>query len=685
MKTRRLALRVTLHSTLMILSVYVVMQTLAYFRDNIILGLHDLAGFLPSVGSFLGIFIIPPLLVFSVLIYAFAHPIQKVALRLEAGEVLDPGLLEQTRRRLLSFSRLVLILNILGFTLGSILLVLISGRLHEFLEFDRIVVIISNLAAGVVYASAQTALNNIAFAPVRERLGIKEIGSRKREPTSTRRQLVLGFFIALYVLTFLQFNTRDVVLAEAVQTEALQALAAGRISPAELPTEYRRLLAASLDSFTSRVDISADSLPLPWEAGLDYRRIQRATFVINILFMLSIAFGVQAVVSADLGGQLRDLARRMKDVLEGGGDLRPRINLRAMDDIGEITELINRLLDLFHGVAQRIGEAAGQTREGAAAIDRVLGTSEELSRRSGAASQALEADLVAQAEESRGLALALDSFREAVAGVNEAADEQRRVVAETGRAMEEMAGSIRSVRDMTEKAGVLAEELSSRGEAGGQAVTDTRKAIGEIEAAARKVLGVLGSLTKISANTNLLAMNAAIEAAHAGAHGLGFAVVADEVRSLATTAAGETKAIRELITAMTERIGKGVERAELSGQVLGRLVEGLAESSRISGDIAGAAKAQTQGTQAVEASLAQVVASCEAINRRMAEQTRRTNEMSATLEAAMARLEGLAAASRDQSKEATALEASFQEVRREVDRNLEAVEKLTVEIGRFKV
>ena len=88
--------------------------------------------------------------------------------------------------------------------------------------------------------------------------------------------------------------------------------------------------------------------------------------------MLCIAFGVQLAVSADLGGQIRNLARRMKDVVDGGGDLRVRIDLQAMDDLGELTELVNRLLDQFHGVARRIGEAADQTREGAAAIDREL-------------------------------------------------------------------------------------------------------------------------------------------------------------------------------------------------------------------------------------------------------------------------------------------------------------------------
>jgi methyl-accepting chemotaxis protein len=685
MKTRRLALRVTLHSALMILGVYVVMQSIAYFRDNIILGLHDLKGYLPSVLNFVGVFVVPPLLVFSCLIWAFARPIQKVALRLEAGEELDADTLEGTRRRLLSFSRLVLVLNILGFALGGVLLVVISGRYHEFIEFDRLVVIISNIAAGVVYASAQTALNNMAFAPVRERLGIKEIGARKRESPTTRRQLVLGAFMALYTLTFLQFNGRDVILAAGIQMDTLEALRSGRVTDEGLAAEYRRLLAPELGRFTSRVDISAETLPLPWEAGLDYRVIQRKTFLLNLLFMLAIAISVQAIVSADLRGQIKDLARRMKDVLEGGGDLRPRLNLRAMDDLGELTELVNRFLDQFHGVARHIVEAASQTRDSAAAIAKVMEASEGYSRTAGQSVTALVADLEGQAESSRGLRLVLDSFRLAVDGVNAAADAQRRMVAETAKAMDEMERSISAVVAMTGQAGSLSAELAGRGAEGGQAVNETRAAIGEIETASRRVLEVLGSLSKIAANTNLLAMNAAIEAAHAGENGLGFAVVADEVRSLASTAASETKAIKELIQAMAGRIDRGVQRADTSGSVLERLVAGLRESEGISKEIAQAAEAQTEGTKAVGASLAGVVASCESIRKSMEEETRATDRMASTLEVAMERLQALAASSRHQAEEVTALGTAFSEVRGEVDKNLEAVDRLTREIQRFKV
>lgn len=107
MMTRRLALRVTLNSDVIILGVYAVMQIVTYFRDNILLGLSGFSALPATMFGFLGVNVVPPLLVFSIIVYFIALPIQRAQARLEAGEELSPDELEATRKRLLRFSTVV--------------------------------------------------------------------------------------------------------------------------------------------------------------------------------------------------------------------------------------------------------------------------------------------------------------------------------------------------------------------------------------------------------------------------------------------------------------------------------------------------------------------------------------------------------------------------------------------------
>jgi len=674
-----------MNSALMILAVYIVMQVVNFFRDNILFGLTGAARLPANVAAFIGFNVLPPMVVLGALIYLAALPIQRAQARLEAGEELTPEELEKTRLRILRFSSLVLAVNLVGFAAGFVLLLVLTGKAADMLKFEKLVILASNLAAAAVYSSAQSALDNMAFAPLRDRLGIHAIGDRRREMRSTLRQLALSLLMVVYALTFLQFNARDVMGVAAVEAAVTRRFRAGEIKAADLGAAYRESLSKGLSSFSSRVSLDIDKVPLPWERGKGYEAIEEEVFVLYFLFMLLVTGGVQVAVSMDRRSEIAALRRRLQEVVAGGGDLRSRLSLRSMDDFGELTELINRLLDQFSSVVGGIGGSAARTREGAASIARVLGEAEALSRSSAEAFLALKAGLESEAAESRRLRAELESFKGAVAKVDEAARAQDSYVSGTSAAMEEMASSIASVEGMTRKSGDLSARLAGQGEAGGAAARETSAIIREIDEASRSILEVTGALGKISSSTNLLAMNAAIEAAHAGEMGAGFAVVADEVRNLATNAAEQTKLIKGHISSMTEKVSRGVRQAEEGGVLLAQLGRGLEEAASISREVAAAMEEQSAGTRSVADSLVQVVDSSREIRSRMAEQGEETEAMGRALELALGRLDQLALSSRSQAESLRELDAAFASVRQEVERNLEASRELEAEIGRFRV
>ncbi|MDP3177302.1 MAG: methyl-accepting chemotaxis protein, partial [Spirochaetaceae bacterium] len=582
-------------------------------------------------------------------------------------------------------SRLVLVLNLLGFALGFVILTTVELGFGGLFVPSRLVVLCNNLAAGIVYSSAQSALNDLAFARLRERLGIREIGKRRRDLHVTLRQVLMTAGIAVYILMYMQFNTRDATAFHAIETETLRSMASGELSAEEAGGAYRERVLLALPGLAARPGFDPASVPLPWESKVSYESMQLRVFLLCMSFILTIAVGAQAVVSLGTRDQVQAIIARIRDVLEGGGDLRTRLSLRSMDEYGELTDLLNRLLDRFRDVVGRISAAAAQTREGASAISRALADAERASSANGKAVLALTASLEAQAAESRGLVGAVEAFRGSAAAVAESVEGQRRFAAETAAAMEEMSANIRSVEALTARSGALTAELSDRGAAGAAAVTDTGAAIAAVESAADGVLKTLGSLSKIAGDTNLLAMNAAIEAAHAGEQGAGFAVVADEVRTLATNAARQTKAIKGLVVAMYDRVRRGVESSGASGEAIRSLSSGIGQAAAISLKIADAMKEQAAGTKSVEDSLVQVVEASDSIKSSVGEQVAETDRMAESLDLALRRLSDLAVSSRSQADAVRALESSYSIVRQEVDSNLAAVQDLDKLLEGFKL
>jgi methyl-accepting chemotaxis protein len=683
MKTRRLALRVTLNSALMLFSVYLVLQVITYFRDNIILGINDLSGLVPAVSSFMLSSVLPPMVVFAVLIYLTARPLERMQARLERGERLDEAAAEKVRRRIGGFAGLVLTVNLIGFVVGYVLSQVAGGKASQLLSPSGLVILFSNLAGAFSYARAQNALNSIAFADLRELLGIRSIGERKRELRSTLKQLALSATLALYTLLFIQFNMRDVTVAQDADTRLLARIQSGELSTADAAAEYRAALKASSADFSNRAGLDVESVPLPWERKDTAEDRQRAIFLMYALFIFAIVGGIQAACSLDQRGQIGALQDRLREVISGGGDLKKRLNLRSTDDIGELTELVNRLLDQFESVVSRIGAAAAQTGESAEAIEGELDRADATVAASEESFRTFQEDLERQAAEAERLLGVLESFAAASRGVTEAAERQREYVTESSSAMAEMAASIESVEGMTGTAGRLTAELSDRGDAGGASVEETSRAIDEIRVASEGVLGVVGALNKISASTNLLAMNASIEAAHAGDLGRGFAVVADEVRALAGDAAAQNRRIRELIAEMRDRVAKGVDAAGASGGVMKELVGGLKNAAAVSTEVAAAMREQAAGTRSAADSLEKIVSAAADIRKRTEEQEERSRAMDAALRKTVERIAALVSESRRQAASVAALRESFGAVRQQVDRNTAAARDLSEEISRF--
>jgi methyl-accepting chemotaxis protein len=685
MKRPSLALRVTLNSALMIVIIYLFMQTIAFFRDNIMFGVSDITALAPTLLNFMGLYVFPPTIIFSVILYVRARPLQRVQERLESGEILPAETIEKTRLRILGFSTLILILNFIGFAAGYVVLLVVTKRLSDLTRPQGWILLTNNLASGYCYACAQTALDNKAFLPLRNLLGFREIGNRKRERRSTLQQGILAGVLAIFCVVYVQFNLRDVVTFQNLEKDILKQVASGTIPADSLEQAYRTAFKERLYTFSSREGLDFDSVPLPWERKTADTQVEESVFLLCFFFLFCVAFFVVLTSSVGLRMQLDALKDRLREVLTGGKDLRKRLNLLSMDDIGEITELINGLLDQFQSIVRGIAASSENTDKGSARIEGVLEESERISKETSQAVLTFHQEIESQTAEARNLSRGLEAFKQAATSVEAAAETQNQFAAETSSAMEEMASNIASVESMTARSGILTEQLRIQGELGGQTSKETAMAISEIAEAAEKVQRVLKALDKIAADINLLAMNAAIEAAHAGDKGLGFAVVADEVRNLAGTAAQQTKSIKTYLKTMSDRVSLGVAKSESSAKALNELISGIKQSASISREISDAMKEQTAGTSSVAKNLEKVLEASRSIRQRTQEQVAQTENMAAALLASLASFSALEESSVAQAKGIRALEDAFERTRAEVRNNLEAVKALIGQVEGFTV
>lgn len=246
-------------------------------------------------------------------------------------------------------------------------------------------------------------------------------------------------------------------------------------------------------------------------------------------------------------GQIRSMVGRIESDL----DFTTRVEVRRMDEIGEATQALNRLLDKLQTSFRSIASGA---RSVADAANQMVVTSNEVSR----ASQL-------QSEAASNMAATVEQMTVSINHVADRAQEANRLSGDSGRLAIIGAKVIgQTVSDIQEIAGTVHEAAD---------------VIQGLEQSSQKISGVVAVIKEVADQTNLLALNAAIEAARAGEQGRGFAVVADEVRKLAERTAVATQEIALTIDAMRTSAGSAV--VSMQG-VVGKVTVGVERAKEAS-------------------------------------------------------------------------------------------------------
>ncbi|MCY9824146.1 methyl-accepting chemotaxis protein [Aeromonas media] len=285
------------------------------------------------------------------------------------------------------------------------------------------------------------------------------------------------------------------------------------------------------ESRPNKLDIRGSSWTLTGYIDLDYVRAMTQALNGKItLALLGVAALVLVIsmVALNLAYRpilsLRDLVQELS---RGSGDLTRRLTVTSTDDLGQISAGINRFIERLQEMMGEVRQASGQLNEGISGLARQTGSAQGL--------------LAEHVRETEQVVTAINEMSRTAVSVSESAASTAQLTGQS----QQLASQSRRVVDQA-MASVTA--LVTEVEATAHSITAMQQDVQQIGS----ILGVIGGIAE---QTNLLALNAAIEAARAGEQGRGFAVVADEVRSLA----GRTQKSTAEIQTMLTRLQRGTQ------------------------------------------------------------------------------------------------------------------------------
>lgn len=272
-----------------------------------------------------------------------------------------------------------------------------------------------------------------------------------------------------------------------------------------------------------------------------------------VLVMVPDAGMVPAVLSLSV------LAVFLVALLVAGSAIRK--GLRFLSASNESIDERDRLNALISGLQDSVGESESASRKLAIQVGDTLAATAQISSQTGEAQLRVEG-LSEQVSTGAG---AMEEILRAVESLVARIERQDEIVDQSAAAIEEMTASIESVAGIAQSKRAAAEELRALTESGSAKVATTERVIGEVTQGVSGINSMIDVINDIAARTNLLAMNAAIEAAHAGEAGRGFAVVAGEIRQLAENTARNAGQISRTLKDLTATITEAHDASTQTG------------------------------------------------------------------------------------------------------------------------
>ncbi len=331
------------------------------------------------------------------------------------------------------------------------------------------------------------------------------------------------------------------------------------------------------------------------------------TYTIMFALGLLIVVGLVFLSKRFFSQPLEETARKIRELSKGKGDLTIDLYYEGKDEVAELTESFNAFISFMRDMVNQVKEVVSQAKGVSEEIDELSKKTEEVLDEVVINAESVKSGTILLDEEVQRLREFADVVDTVSNTVGEQAISQMSVVNESSSAVQEMITSFKNIGKTVESKMKVVDELIEVAGVGEKEMGATRDIVNQIADSAKVIMDVLSVIKNIADQTNLLAMNAAIEAAHAGDYGRGFAIVAGEIRKLAEDTLINSQKISKSLRELMSKIEVSEKSSGRTVDIFSQIKEKINDVYRAMNEIRSAMDEQLAGASQVFKALEKIV------------------------------------------------------------------------------